>query len=341
MSRKIKCLVWDLDNTLWEGTLLEGDRLHLRPNVRQVLEELDRRGILLSIASKNNYEDGIAMLEEFGLREYFLYPQIGWGEKHRSIAAIVESLNIGIDTIAFIDDREQERAEVSYFCPEVKVLDEWAYQSLLDMEEFQPRFVTEDARHRRAMYLAEGVRKEAESAFTGSDETFLKTLEMKLSIAPVTEEDLQRVEELTVRTNQLNSTGVTYDYDQLKRFIHSDHHVFLIAGLRDRFGTYGKVGLVLAENRGGTLDIKLLLMSCRVATRGIGTAMLIHLIRMAKAKGQWLTADFRETGRNRMMGITYKLIGFYEDGDEVEGVQKLRYMGENREYPDYLDVELS
>ena len=341
MSRKIKCLVWDLDNTLWEGTLLEGDRLHLRPNVRQVLEELDRRGILLSIASKNNYEDGIAMLEQFGLREYFLYPQIGWGEKSRSIQAIAEALNIGIDTLAFIDDRQEERGEVLHYCPEVMVLDEWAYQSILDREEFQPRFVTEDAKYRRAMYVAEGQRKEAESEFTGSNETFLKTLDMKLSIAPVTEEDLQRVEELTVRTNQLNSTGVTYDYDQLREFIRSDKHVFLIAGLTDSFGTYGKVGLVLAEIGEDTLDIKLLLMSCRVATRGIGTAMLIHLIRLAHEKGKGLTADFRETGRNRMMGITYKLIGFEEEGDEVEGVQKLCYQGENREYPDYLTVELS
>ena len=341
MSRKIKCLVWDLDNTVWEGTLLEDDRIALRPRIKEVFEELDRRGILLSIASRNDHDDAMLVLKSFGLDEFFLYPQIHWGAKSESVKSIAVSLNIGIDSIAFIDDNPSEREEVRFSCPDVMVLDEFQYEKLLDMPEFQPRFVTDDARHRREMYLAESVRKQSEIEFKGSNDEFLKTLDMRLTISPVGDGDLERVEELTQRTNQLNSTGITYDYDELKAFMSSDRHVFFIAGLDDKFGSYGKIGLALAEETADTLDIKLLLMSCRVATRGIGTAMLIHLIRLASEKGKRLTADFKETGRNRMMGITYKLIGFYEDGDEADGVQKLVYKGPPREYPDYIAITLS
>ena len=101
---RIKCIVWDLDNTLWNGTLLEGDDVRLRDRVRETLLELDSRGILHSIASRNHAGTALARLREFGLEEYFLYPQINWGSKAASIGVIAESLNIGLDAICFIDD---------------------------------------------------------------------------------------------------------------------------------------------------------------------------------------------------------------------------------------------
>lgn len=341
MSKKIKCLVWDLDNTLWDGVLLEDRDVVLKDGIRDILEELDRRGILLSIASRNDRDDAMRKLKEFGIDEYFIYPQIGWGSKAESIKEIAASLNIGTDTFAFIDDQPSEREEVKFVLPEVMTIDAAEYKDLLHMERLTPRFITEDSRMRRKMYQADLERKTAESSFKGSSEEFLATLGMELTVAPVEKGDLERVEELTIRTNQLNSTGLTYSYEELESYITSKDHIFLIAELKDKFGPYGKIGLVLLEEKKDELRIKLLLMSCRVMTRGIGSALLVYVIKLAAQKGKRLVADFIDTGRNRVMYITYKLMGFEETGPDESpgenGMIELEYRGSGeKEYPSYL-----
>jgi FkbH-like protein len=336
-EKTVKCLVWDIDNTLWDGTLLEGGEVALRPGIRGVLEELDRRGILMSVASKNEPEDAIAKLREFGIEEYFLSPQIGWGSKADSVAEISRRLNLGLDTFAFIDDLPYEREEVAFHNPEVRTYDASRYLELPGLPEFTPRFVTGDSKLRRQMYMEDIKRNEREESFEGSKDEFLRTLDMELTISPVREGDLERVEELTLRTNQLNSTGATYSYEELTGFIASPGHMFVIAELSDKFGAYGKIGLVLAARSDKILQIKLLLMSCRVMTRGVGSAILAWLINYALAKNLELQADFVSTPRNRIMYITYKLMGFDElsrDGDRC----LLRYRGGAKDMPDYLKM---
>ena len=116
--RAVKVLVWDLDETLWSGTLIEGDDVRPRPGVPETLEALDSRGILHSIASKNDPDMALARLRELGLHDYFLYPQIGWSTKSSGIRKIAESINVGLDAIAFIDDQPFERDEVAHALPE-------------------------------------------------------------------------------------------------------------------------------------------------------------------------------------------------------------------------------
>lgn len=348
MADKKKCLIWDLDNTLWNGTLLEDSDVTLKDGVLDVLAELDRRGILLSIASKNEFDDAMAKLKEFGIDHYFLYPQIGWATKAASVGAIAKALNIGIDTLAFIDDQAFEREEIRYLHPDVMVIDAEELTKIPDMPEFTPRFITSDSRLRREMYQSDLNRKDTEENFDGSSEEFLNTLDMHLTIAPVTPGDLERVEELTLRTNQLNSTGVTYSFEELEAYISSPNHIFLIASLDDKFGTYGKIGIVLLEETETELQIKLLLMSCRVMTRGIGSALLVHIMKLAEEKDKKLTADFIHTGRNRVMYVTYKLMGFEEetetdDEDEIETGTPVKLTCKNeekKEYPSYLTIHL-
>ena len=342
MGKKIKCLVWDLDNTVWDGTILEDDKVTLKPDMISIIKALDERGILQSVASKNNYDAAMDQLKEFGLDEYFIYPQINWNSKADSIAQIAKSINIGIDTLAFIDDQPTEREEVRYSHQDVLVLDAVDYTKLLDMDEFTPRFITEDSKKRRMMYQSDISRKQEEAAFSGPNEEFLATLGMHLKLSRVKEEDLQRVEELTVRTNQLNSTGYTYSYEELTEYIHSDDYLFLIAELKDRFGEYGKIGLVLIECDREKYVIKLLLMSCRVMTKGIGTAILVYLIKTAQQNNKALYAEFLSTDKNRVMYITYKLMGFVEEGDESEdGKVLFQYASDiQREYPGYLTIEI-
>ena len=336
-KQKIKCVVWDLDNTLWNGTLVENTVTGLNDGVLEVIKSLDERGILQSVASKNNYDDAYKKLCEFGVEEYFLYPQISWNPKSSSIKEITQKLNIGIDTIAFIDDQPFEREEVAHLCPEVMTIDATQIKNILSYDRMTPRFITEDTKNRRKMYIAAQLRDEVEKEFEGTSSEFLQSLNMKLSITPVCEEDLQRAYELTIRTHQLNSTGYTYSYDELKEFIEDDEHIFLIAGLKDKFGDYGKIGLILVENK-EDLRIKLLLMSCRVMSRGVGSAILVYLAKLKEKLGKRMFAEFKTTDRNRMMYITYKLMGFDEIEDN-DGDVLLEYTSdEEKDYPSYFEI---
>ncbi len=339
-TKTVKVLVWDLDHTLWQGILLEGDAVALRPGVEELLAVLDRRGILHSVASRNDREAAWAKLEELGVAEYFLYPQIHWGSKASSVKRIAETINVGLDTIAFVDDQPFERDEVAATCPEVRCFDVAELAELASRPEFMPRFVTDESAQRRRMYQADARRNQAEEEHKGPSEAFLAGLGMRFVIHSPRDEDLQRAEELTVRTNQLNTTGDTYGYDELDALRHSPDHLLLVAGLEDRYGTYGKIGLALVEKGGEAWTLKLLLMSCRVMSRGVGTILLGHVMHLAKAAGAKLRAEFRANGRNRMMLVTYKLGGFKEvakSGDRAILEHDLETL---QPFPDYVEVEV-
>ncbi|MFM9435111.1 FkbH-like protein [Janthinobacterium sp. CG_23.3] len=307
---KVKCLVWDLDHTLWQGVLSEGDQATPAPGVAQIIESLDRRGILQSIASKNDAAFAMARLRQLGLADYFLYPQINWGPKSASIQQIAERLNIGVDAIAFVDDQAFERDEVAFSLPAVLCLDAADLGGLLELPELTPRFLTDESRTRRLMYVHDAARGAEEDSFAGPKEEFLAALNMTFSVAPALEVDLHRLEELTARTNQLNTTGYIYSYEELNFFRTSDRHELLVAALEDRYGPYGKIGLTLIEKSDTVWTIKLMLMSCRVMSRGVGTILLNSVMNMARARGVKLRAEMILNERNRMMYVTYKFAGF-------------------------------
>ncbi|WP_416210285.1 HAD-IIIC family phosphatase [Frankia sp. Cr1] len=308
----MKCLVWDLDNTLWQGILLENDDVRPFPEAVATIKALDERGIIHSIASRNDHDVAFTKLKEFGLSEYFLYPQICWDTKSASVKAIAAALNIGIDTLAFIDDQAFERAEVEFVLPEVLCLDATEAVALAGRPEFTPEFVTDDSRKRRLMYQADRERKVAEADFSGVQEAFMESLQMRFGIVAATEDDLQRAEELTLRTNQLNTTGYTYSYAELDAFRTSDRHLLLAATLEDCYGPYGTIGLALVEKGDEAWIVKLLIMSCRVMSRGVGTIMINYIKRMADAAHVRLLAEFVQTDRNRMMYVSYKFNRFFE-----------------------------
>ena len=307
----IKCVVWDLDETLWSGVLLEDDAVTLRPGVADVIAALDERGILQSVASRNDYAVAFERLERFGLAAYFLYPQIHWNTKTSSVEAIARNLNIGLDSLAFVDDDPFERGQMQAAHPEIVCFDAADIGRLATLPELTA-VATADGRNRRLHYLSEIKRKEAEEAFSGPHEAFLATLGMKLTISRAQLSDLARASELTVRTHQLNTTGLTYSQQELERFIGSKQHLLLLATLEDCYGDYGRVGLALIETDTTVWTIKLLLMSCRVASRGAGSMLIQQLRQRARREGVRLLADFVETPRNRQMYVTYRFSGFRE-----------------------------
>lgn len=339
-TQSIKCLVWDLDNTVWDGVLLEDPSVTLRPGVEETLRELDARGILHSIASRNDREMAMAKLTELGLADYFLYPQIHWNAKSASIAQIATDLNIGLDALAFIDDQPFEREEVAFSHPQVLCVDALALERVAAMPEMMPRFITEDSRLRRQMYQADIRRNRLEEEFEGPQEEFLAGLGMVFTIAPAREEDLKRAEELTVRTHQLNTTGYTYSYEELDEFRRSPNHLLLISSLEDRHGTYGKIGLALVECLSEVWTVKLLLMSCRVMSKGVGTIMMNHILTRARDAGVRVRAEFVSNGRNRMMRVTYSFAGFKEVGQEGEVAILENDLSQIQSLPPYLEVRL-
>ncbi|WP_031467187.1 HAD-IIIC family phosphatase [Sciscionella sediminilitoris] len=317
---RIKCVVWDLDNTLWQGTLLEDGEVTVRPEVVAEIKRLDELGVLHSVASRNDHDAAMERLRAAGLAEYFLYPQINWNPKSGSVQRVAEALNLGLDAIAFVDDQQFELDEVAHALPSVTTVDAAEFEQVLAGEEFRPRFVTDESRIRRQLYRAAAERDRVEQEYQGTDEEFLSTLDMTFTISRAQREDLQRAEELTVRTNQLNSTGRVYSYDELDELRDSPDHVLLVASLSDKYGGYGKIGLALVERGSPAWHLRMMLMSCRVMSRGVGTVLLNHIMGLAKADGATLRADFVETGRNRVMYVTYAFAGFRElsrDGDRL------------------------
>ncbi|MBL1119960.1 HAD-IIIC family phosphatase [Streptomyces sp. 110] len=306
----VKCLVWDLDNTLWRGTLLEDGEVPPFEWVRDVITTLDGRGILQSVASKNDHDHAWARLEALGLAEYFVLPHIGWGPKSEAVRAIAERLNFAHRAMAFVDDQPAERAEVAYRLPEVRCYPAEDVAGLTGLPEFSPAVVTVDSRQRRTMYQS-GFRRDAERAgYSGPDEEFLRTLDIRMAIARATERELSRVEELTLRTSQMNATGVHYSDSVLRGLLTDPAHEVLVITMADRFGPHGAVGIVLLERHPKVWHLKLLATSCRVVSYGAGSTVLNWLADQAARAGAHLTADFRRTDRNRMMEVAYRFAGF-------------------------------
>src|SRR5262245_59020101 len=134
----VKCVVWDLDNTIWNGVLLEDGEVSLRDGIVEAVTALDGRGILNSIASKNDGERATAKLKELGLYDYFLFPQINWNSKVASIERIAAAINIGLNSIAFIDDDQAELEEVNFSHPEVLCIESARTDQMLSWPQLNP-----------------------------------------------------------------------------------------------------------------------------------------------------------------------------------------------------------
>ncbi|MFI6640490.1 HAD-IIIC family phosphatase [Streptomyces sp. NPDC050504] len=312
----VKCLVWDLDDTLWRGTLSEGDEPVLDEATVQVIRTLDERGILHSIASANDADLALAALERLGLAEYFLVPQIGWGAKSASVQAVADALNIGVDSLAFVDDQPFNLEEVAHSIPSVRCLPADLVPHLAELPEFNPPLSAESG-SRRAMYRSMHTRDAAERDFDGPPQRFLDGLGMVCTVAAAAPDDLARAEELTIRTHQLNTTGIAYSREELRELATSASHRVLVAGLEDRYGSYGTIGLAVldvADADGWTLE--LFLLSCRVLTRGVSSALLAALAEEARERGLPLRARFRPNERNRAMHVALRFAGFEQVTDE-------------------------
>jgi FkbH-like protein len=312
--KTVKCVVWDLDNTLWNGILVEDgpEKLTLKPGIADVIQSLDRRGILHSIASKNNQEEAMQVLKKFRLDEYFLCPQISWQPKSESMRGIAHQLNIGSDALLFVDDSAFEREEVRLACPEVRTLDAHFYLTLPEMKELKVP-VTNESKSRRAMYQLETKRQAAAQSFGDDYMAFLRDCRIELSIGPLTEENLSRVHELTQRTNQMNFSGNRYDRKVLEGIRQTPHLDTYVITCHDRFGSYGVVGFSIVDSREPRMTD--LMFSCRVQAKRVEHAFLAYVIaKYIGESGKGFFANYRETPRNAPSGRVFNDLGMERIG---------------------------
>ena len=179
---KVKCVVFDLDNTLWDGVVGDdGDNVQIKHDVVDLIKSLDKRGIICSIASKNDYSTAWSMVTKFGLKDYFLFSKINWGQKSESIKAIAKEMNVNVDTLAFIDDSRFEREEVKSALPQVRTYDVTDIKKMKELPEFDVP-ITSQSHVRRASYLENIEREKEYKTLNNNFDQFLLSCKMKMSI---------------------------------------------------------------------------------------------------------------------------------------------------------------
>ena len=323
-TKKVKCIVWDLDNTVWKGILIEGDKVVLRPGIENLLKHLDERGILLSIASKNDQASVWSKLEEFGISEYFVYPQINWRPKSSNIEVVAKRLNIGIDALAFVDDNPFELEQVGQMFPEVVCVNADDITKIF----LDPRFQgnpSADSHRRRQFYQEAIAREEAHKEFGNDYLGFLASCGITVEVAAYSEDDLERVAELVQRTNQLNFSGHKYTRAHLNELLAHPHLEKYVLRSSDKYGSYGTVGFSIVEHEMGIIRIRDFMLSCRVQGKFIEQAFFHHLIEHHNSEASTrIWVNFHETDRNKPAKQVLESLGFSKcdppPNRQVEGV---------------------
>lgn len=300
-ANKVKCVAWDLDNTLWKGVIGDdgSEGVEVVPEVIDLIRELDGRGIIQTAVSKNEHETAWAKIVELGLDEYFLYPAINWDPKSVNLSRIADELNINVNTFALIDDSEFERGEVSAALPQVRVYSEKVISSLLSLEEFDVP-VTKDTARRRLTYIEEIKRKTVYKKWSGDLDDFLRDCFIELNIRALeTQSQVDRCLELLHRSNQFNLSGKRYSAEQFDALLASPDFDSYALNVKDRYGDYGIVGFVSVENRKEVIMLTDFVMSCRVARKKIENAFFYWYLSQKGHNGKDVFATMKVTGRNQ------------------------------------------
>jgi len=339
VGKVCKVLVTDLDNTLWGGVVgedgIEGITLSADyPGaayraVQRVMLDLYYRGVILAICSKNNLADATAVLENHPgmlLRpQHFAALRINWNDKVENLRAIAAELNVGIDSLAFLDDNPVERARVRAELPAITVIeiadDPMAYaRTLRDTPVFERLALSNEDRERGQYYAEQRQRLDLEQSVT-SLEGFYEALRQEVKIAPVTPQTLVRVAQLTQKTNQFNLTTRRYTEQQIAEMAASlDWRVYALS-VKDRFGDNGLVGIAITRDTGEVSEIDTLLLSCRVIGRTVETALLAFLVEQSRSRGKRrLQGWFIPTKKNtpaREFYATHKFTPLTERNGEI------------------------
>ncbi len=329
-----KCVVLDLDNTLWGGIVGEDGPEGLQlgtsgignafNSFQEALLQLSQRGILLAIASKNNPADALEVLEkhpEMVLRPVnFAAMRINWTDKPTNLREIARELNIGVDSLVFLDDNPVERSLMRQMLPEVLTVempsDPAQYRrTLLNLPDFEMLRITEEDLARARMYQEQQAREQFQQKYEGDSggvEKFLYDLQMRVQVARGDNITLPRIAQLINKTNQFNLTTRRYTEAEVREMAGSSDK-YRIYGIKvvDRFGDNGLTGVVIAETQAENWRVDTLLLSCRVMGRTVETALINYLIEQAQAAGATrLEGQYIPTAKNSVVSKFYPEHGF-------------------------------
>ena len=330
-----KCLILDLDNTLWGGVIGDDGVENIQigdleqgkafTELQYWVRELERRGVLLAICSKNDesvakipfekHPDMVLKLDHIAI---FV---ANWESKVDNIKKIKSFLNIGYDAIVFIDDNPYERGAVKHHLPDVTVPDlpedPADYLSFIcGLNLFETTAYTQDDRERTAYFQQELKRENAQSSFT-DEKGFLKSLGMTCEIHPFTAFNLPRAAQLIQRSNQFNLRTIRYTEEDLQRLSNSESHLNWTFSIHDQFGNYGLVSLVISCLEGDELFIDTWIMSCRVLKRGVENLALNEIVDKARSLGvRRIRGEYIPTSKNELIKDHYRDLGFTNAGYE-------------------------
>jgi FkbH-like protein len=346
---RMKVAVFDLDGTLWTGVLREDGPagISVRRNYVRILGHLARRGILLSICSKNDPAEERLLPDLLGksLFERIVTRRLNWQPKSLNLRQIARELNVGLDAVAFFDDSPFERAEVEANAPGVRVFRDDEILSCLEKPEFEPLGeLTPEAASRAEKYV-EQAQRETAAASSESIEEFLKSCRLELTLRRPTESEIPRVHELLQRTNQLNATLRRTSLADLKQIYSRPDRVEMCAALlTDKFGDYGLIGLGIAERGPSAWTLAELAFSCRAMGKHVEHALLTQLAKRAALQGaQFLEIDFRPTERNQQLLAILESLRFKRGpaggAEDTRLVRALSAADHETQFPAWLNVK--
>ncbi|MCI8877245.1 MAG: HAD-IIIC family phosphatase [Lachnospiraceae bacterium] len=338
MNGKIKkCVILDLDNTLWGGII--GDdgmggieigeygKGHVFTNLQRWIKQLKDCGIILAVCSKNEADiarEPFEKHEEMILRLADISIFVAnWNDKASNIKMIQESLNIGMDSIVFLDDNPVERNLVKEKCPDIEVpelpKDPALWLDFLQRKNyFETASYTGSGSDRTKLYQREFERKSHQQSFETIDD-YLQNLMMEGRAKAFEPVKYPRIAQLTQRTNQFNLRTVRYTEDDIKRLAEDKGFITLYYTLKDKFGDYGLVSVVILKKTSEKeLFVDTWLMSCRVFKRGMEEFVMNHVVQTAKENGfETISSQYIPTKKNQMVKDIYETMGFNRDGENL------------------------
>ena len=338
LGRSSKALVLDLDNTLWGGVIgddgVGGIQLgqetaqgEAHAALQDHARQLRQRGVILAVASKNepaNAQEGFTHPDTVLKLEDFASFKANWDPKHENLIAMAAELSLGLDSLVFVDDNPVERAIVREGAPAVSVPEVGdepsAYPMILDRAGyFETVALTDDDLKRAGQYAANAQRDLSRGSFKDYGQ-FLDSLDMEGEVRPFAELYLDRITQLTNKTNQFNLTTRRYSDAEMRAVLADPAKIARYGRLKDRYGDNGLVSVVIGEIQGEELDLVLWLMSCRVLKRGMEQAMFDGVAAAARERGlKRLTGRFLPTAKNAMVKEFYAGLGFTRAGDTEGG----------------------
>jgi FkbH-like protein len=316
-SRK-KCLILDMDNTLWGGVIGEVGYQNIElsnfgkgaryKDFQKKLLEIKEKGVILTIVSKNNYEDAISSFQNKDMvlkQEDFVCIYANWNNKIENICKIADLLNIGLDSMVFVDDNPVEREMVKQTLSEVIIPEfptDTALLSDFAIMLYENYFLNLSPTHEdsiKSLMYQDNLQREKIKGEINSIDEFIKRLGIKIRFKKPSMKELTRISELSYKTNQYNTTSIQYNENELKEILNNKSYRVYIASVSDNIGDNGLCIVCILKLIDNVATIENFFMSCRIMGKSIETAFLSHLLYKLKQEGiEELVGLYKPSGRN-------------------------------------------